>query len=261
MVDVDAAAHEALDCLARSPATGLETEGVDHDVFIVGGGQSGVTLAYALRRAGIARVTVVYVAPDERAGIWLTVARMQKLRTPKILTGPELGILALGFQSWYEARHGAEAYAAIDRILRTDWSDYLSWLRAMFGIDVRYSMRVTRIEPVNGHFRLYLETATGPKIETARKVILADGFAGAGGPYVPPAIASLPRDRYAHTAEAIDFAALEGEKCGGRRRRCVGVRCGRGYARSRRAIGRSVRPPRRDCLSAGNPCARLPGRL
>jgi cation diffusion facilitator CzcD-associated flavoprotein CzcO len=212
---VDAGAREALRLLGPDAAGWVpETDGVEHDVCIVGGGQSGVTLAYALRRAGIDRVSVIDAAPDEdAAGIWRTVARMQKLRTPKALTGPELGIPALGFQAWYEARHGAEAYAAIDRILRTDWADYLRWLRGMLGVPVRYGTRLLGIEPAGeGHFRLQLQTADGAVAETARKVVLANGFAGSGGPYVPPAVAALPRDRYAHTAEAIDFSGLEGRE-------------------------------------------------
>ena len=36
--------------------------------------------------------------------------------------------------------------------------------------------------------------ATAPQVETARKVILANGVAGNGGPYVPPVLSEgLPR--------------------------------------------------------------------
>ena len=87
--------------------------------MIVGGGQSGCAFAFALRRAGIGRVAVIDMAADEaRAGIWLNAARMNVLRTPKTLPGPENGIAALSFQAWYEARHGAGAYAAFERIPR-----------------------------------------------------------------------------------------------------------------------------------------------
>ena len=64
---------------------------------------------------------------------------MNLLRTPKALPGPELGIPALSFQAWYEARHGQAAYTAIDRIERIDWADYLSWYRQFLGIDPRYA--------------------------------------------------------------------------------------------------------------------------
>src|SRR5207302_705619 len=53
---------------------------------------------------------------------------------------------------------------------------------------------------------------TGGSIETARKLILANGVAGNGGPYVPPVLSeALPRRLYAHTADPIDFAALRGK--------------------------------------------------
>ena len=75
------------------PRTGCrDRPGIDHNVAIVGGGQTGCALAFALRRAGIGKVTVLEAAPDEqRAGVWLNAARMNLLRTPKTLPGPEFG--------------------------------------------------------------------------------------------------------------------------------------------------------------------------
>jgi cation diffusion facilitator CzcD-associated flavoprotein CzcO len=138
---------------------------------------------------------------------------MNVLRTAKTLPGPELGIPALGFQSWYEARHGREAYAGFERIPRAAWAEYLAWYRNFLEIPVRYRTRLVRIEPAPGHFRLHLETRTGPTIETARKLILANGVGGTGGPYIPPVLSEgLPRRLYAHTADAIDFAALRGKR-------------------------------------------------
>ena len=134
---------------------------------------------------------------------------MNLLRTPKALPGPELGIPALSFQAWYEARHGQEAYAAIDRIPRTDWADYLSWYKQFLNISPRYRTRLTRIEPAADHFRLHLDTPDGSTTETTRKIILATGFAGGGGKFIPDVLtANLPPPLYAHTEDAIDFAAL-----------------------------------------------------
>ena len=76
-----------------------------------------------MRRAGIGRVSLIDLATCEAAGIWLTTARMNVLRTPKNLPGPELGIPALGIQSWYEERHGQEAYAELERIPRKAWAE------------------------------------------------------------------------------------------------------------------------------------------
>jgi cation diffusion facilitator CzcD-associated flavoprotein CzcO len=213
--DPDQEARNALRLIGPDPQDWVpQREGIDHNVVIVGGGQSGSAFAFALRRAGIGRVSVIDAAEDEaRAGVWLTAARMHVLRTAKTLPGPEAGIPALGFQAWYEARHGAAAYAAMERIPRLAWAEYLSWYRRLLDIRVRYRTRLVRIEPAEEHFRLHLEAGGAAKIETARKIILANGVAGNGGPYIPPMLTDgLPASLYAHTADAIDFAALRGKR-------------------------------------------------
>lgn len=215
MADHDAAARNALRLIGPDPQNWVpDWPGVEHNVTIVGGGQTGCALSVALRRAGIGKVTVIDAAEDEtRAGIWLTAARMNLLRTPKSLTGPELGNPAFGFQAWYEARHGADAYAAIDRIPRTDWAEYLSWYRRFFGIAVRYRTQLLRIEAADGHFRLHLDADGATQVETARKIILCTGFTGNGRPYIPSVLSeALPPTLYAHTESAIDFAALRGRR-------------------------------------------------
>jgi cation diffusion facilitator CzcD-associated flavoprotein CzcO len=213
MSDPDAAARQALRLLGPDPGNWVaDRADIDHNVLIVGGGQTGCAFAFALRRAGIGRVTVIDAAADRSAaGIWQTTARMHVLRTPKSLPGPELGIPALSFQAWYEARHGADAYRAFERIPRQAWIDYLAWYRDFLGIAVRYGTQLGRIEPAaNGsndrHFRLHLDSG----VETARKIIIATGFAGSGAIAVPEFLAGLPRQLYAHTGDDIDFAALNG---------------------------------------------------
>jgi cation diffusion facilitator CzcD-associated flavoprotein CzcO len=214
MNDPDAEARNALRMIGPDPANWVpDHDGIDHNVTIIGGGQTGCAYAFALRRAGIGKVTVLDAAPDEqRAGIWLNAARMNLLRTPKSLPGPELGIPAFSFQAWYEARHGQEAYAAIDRIQRLDWAEYLSWYKRFLNISPRYGTSLTRIEPAGDHFRLHLKTPDGAATETTRKVILATGFSGAGGKYIPEVLtANLPPSLYAHTDDPIDFASLGGK--------------------------------------------------
>ena len=191
-------------------------EGIDHNVVVVGGGQTGAAFAFALRRAGIGQVSVIDAAADEgQAGVWLNRARMNKLRTPKSLEGPEVGLSGLSFQAWYEARFGADSYAEIDRIPRTRWAEYLAWYRHFLEIPIRYGTRLTRIEPVGEHFRLHLEVRDGATVrnivETARKIVLGNGVAGNGGPNIPAVLKSLPSTLRAHTSEAIDFAALRGK--------------------------------------------------
>jgi cation diffusion facilitator CzcD-associated flavoprotein CzcO len=215
--DPDTDARTALRLIGPDPANWVpDRSGIDHNVAIIGGGQTGCALAFALRRAGIGKVTVLEAAPDERgAGIWLNAARMNLLRTPKTLPGPELGIPAFSFQAWYEARHGQQAYAAIDRIRRTDWAEYLSWYKRFLGIVPRYGTRLMRIEPAGDHLRLHLDTSGGARVETTRKIILATGFDGSGGRFIPDVLTSnLSPAWYAHTEDAIDFAALRGKTLG-----------------------------------------------
>src|SRR5947209_7695605 len=96
-VDPNQHAREALRLLGADPQNWVpEHPGIDHNVVIVGGGQSGCAFAFALRRAGIGKVALIDMAPtEEAAGVWLNAARMNVLRTPKTLPGPELGIPAL----------------------------------------------------------------------------------------------------------------------------------------------------------------------
>jgi cation diffusion facilitator CzcD-associated flavoprotein CzcO len=211
-------AHEALRLLGPAPANWVPAhEGVDHNVLIVGSGQSGSALAFALQRAGIGGVSVIDAAGGaSQAGVWLTRARMHKLRTLKNLVGPEGPVTALGFQAWYESRHGQEAYAAIDRIGRADWAQYIDWFRDITGTTVRYGTRLVRFEPVTGgavpHFRLHLEVDGQPRTETARKLIFANGVAGSGAPFVPELLhTAVAQGLAAHTGHAIDFAALAGK--------------------------------------------------
>jgi len=212
--DPDNVAREALRLIGPDPENWVpERDEVDHNVFIVGGGQSGSAFAFALRRAGIGKVSVIDAAPDNAsAGVWRTSARMHKLRTPKNLPGPELGLPGLSFQAWYEARHGAAAYDALERISRLDWAAYLDWYRKLVDVPVRYGTRLVRIERAGEHLRLHLEEDGATRVETTRKLILASGFGGSGGAYVPNELMqNLPKSGYAHTSERIDFEALRGK--------------------------------------------------
>jgi cation diffusion facilitator CzcD-associated flavoprotein CzcO len=214
--DLDHAAARSLRWLGDDPKTWLpERPGFDHDVVIVGGGQTGVAIAYGLRRKGISRTTVIDAAPPGEAGVWTTIARMNLLRTQKTLSGPEYGNAAISFRAWYETQHGPEAFDAITRIPRLDWAAYVDWYRRVVGVEVRHGVFLHDIEPLDsGGFRLHLNLAGEPSVETTRKVILATGFAGGGGPNIPPVVAALPGDLWAHTADPIDFERLVGRRVG-----------------------------------------------
>lgn len=187
-------------------------EGVDHNVLVVGGGQNGSAFAFALSRAQVGQVSVIDAAgEDDEIGVWLTRARMNRLRTPKGLVGPELGFPGLSFQAWYESRHGAQAYAVFDRIARQDWAEYLRWFRESLGIRIRLRTQLKLIEPLEDRFRVQLEVDGKPKVEYARKIILANGVGGSGGPYLPPVLAALPSSHCRHTGDVIDFSAWAGK--------------------------------------------------
>lgn len=213
--DPDTFARQALRLLGPAPDNWVPDQpGIDHNVTVVGGGQTGCGISFALRRAGIGRVSVIDAAPDaDKAGVWLNRARMKKLRTPKNLVGPELGIQGLGFQAWFEARHGEAAFAALDFIPRPAWADYLRWYRTFLDLPVRYGTRLLRIEPVPGEawFRLHLAVNGVRRTETTRKIVLANGVAGSGAAAVPPLLQALPAGLWAHTSHDIDFASLRGK--------------------------------------------------
>lgn len=186
-------------------------EGHVYDAVIVGGGQSGLGAAFALIRERIPNILVIDENPAGYEGPWDTYARMITLRTPKSLTAIDMGVPSLTFRAWWEAQHGAEGWAAIDKIPRRDWMAYLRWYRHVLGLPVRNETRLERIEPVSpGLFRLAL---AGGEALLARKVILATGIQGGGHWYTPAMISeALPRERYAHTSEPIDFEQLKGKR-------------------------------------------------
>lgn len=182
--------------------------GIDHDVVIVGGGQSGLAIGYGLRRKGIERVEIIERSGPGEAGIWRSIARMKQLRTPKTMSGPEQGNVALGFRAWFETLNGPAAFDALDRIPRLVWADYLRWFETVTQARVRYKTRLLSIEPNGESLRLTIEEDGARRTATTRKLVLANGFAGAGGPNVPPVLRDLPSKVWAHSAQPIDFDAL-----------------------------------------------------
>lgn len=181
------------------------------DVVVVGGGQSGLAIAFGLMRARVDNVAVLDRAPRGGEGPWLTSARMRTLRSPKDFTGPDLDVPSLTYQSWHEARHGAAHWAALDLIAREDWAAYLLWVRDTVGIPVENGVTVTGLRPTGGLIAVGTEDAAGRRTTRyARKVVLATGQEGAGRWWLPDFVARLPGHRRAHTADPIDFARLRG---------------------------------------------------
>ncbi|MBP2231923.1 cation diffusion facilitator CzcD-associated flavoprotein CzcO [Azospirillum agricola] len=187
------------------------------DVLVVGGGQSALTLAFALRQERIGNILVVDKAPRGREGPWTTFARMRHLRTPKAVTGPDLGIPSLTPRAWFEAKHGPDAWERITSIPRGDWNAYLLWFRDTLDLPVRNGTSVTAIEPVivkpaGSLLRVTLSGPDGVEQRLTRKLVLATGQIGCGGLRIPAAVQALPRALYAHSAEDIDFTALAGRR-------------------------------------------------
>ncbi len=188
--------------------------GVDHDVVIVGGGQSGMTVAYGLKRRGVTQVEVIDQAEPGQTGIWRTIARMDQLRTGKTLIGLEGDNPTLGFRAWFETLNGPDAFDALDRIPRLAWADYLDWFQQVTDTTVRYGTRLVEIEPDGDLLRLHLESEGARRVESTRKLVLANGYAGAGGPNLPGFMRTLPKEYWSHTSEHIDFDALAGKVVG-----------------------------------------------
>jgi len=181
------------------------------DVAIIGGGLCGLVAAAALKLLGIRRIRVLDRAPAGQEGPWLSYARMETLRSPKTLAGPALGLPALTFRAWFEAQHGTAAFAALGKIPRVMWMDYLVWFRRVMGIAVENGVTVTQIRPATEDL-FTLETTAGAL--AARHVVLATGRDGLGGAYLPPIAQALPPALRAHSRDAIDFAALAGKRVG-----------------------------------------------
>ncbi len=182
------------------------------NVAIIGAGMAGLAAAFALRLQGIDAV-LYDKAPKDYEGPWATTARMETLRSPKQLTGPALDIPSLTFRAWYEAQFGLEAWEALDKIPRLQWADYLRWYRQVLALDVRNDHTLTDI---NAQDPLRVELTFSHHGETervsARKVILAIGMDAFGGPAIPDFVADVPKQFWAHSEEAIDFAALAGRR-------------------------------------------------
>jgi cation diffusion facilitator CzcD-associated flavoprotein CzcO len=207
-----------LDCLGYPAREWVAPRSVDgapvHDAIIIGGGQNGISIAFRLMRERVTNVRVLDRNPAGQEGPWLKFARMHTLRTPKTVSGPELGVPSLSIRAYYEARFGKAAWAALGKIPRAQWQDYLSWVRQTVGIDVTNDVTVTDIEPLaDGLLAVHTQSAGGPGRVLARNVVFATGIEGSGRWVVPPMIEqTVPRTHYAHTANAIDFAALRGKR-------------------------------------------------
>jgi cation diffusion facilitator CzcD-associated flavoprotein CzcO len=191
------------------PETRAPDGGIARDVAIIGAGMAGLAVGLALIRNGVSRTLLVDRAPAGVEGPWDSFARMPTLRSPKQLAGPALGLPALTFRAWFEAREGRAAWDALGKIPRGLWMEYLRWYRAEAGLEIRNGAAVAAILPEGGLFRI--ELADGPPV-FARHVVMATGRDGFGAPRIPENfLAAWRGSLFAHSADAIDFGRLAGK--------------------------------------------------
>jgi cation diffusion facilitator CzcD-associated flavoprotein CzcO len=181
------------------------------DVAIVGAGMSGLSAAFALKRLGVRNIRLFDRSPAGFEGPWATYARMEVLRSPPDLVGPALGFSNLTFRAWFEAQFGRTAWNEVYRIPRLQWMDYLRWYRRVIDVPVENEVALTGMGGDEAAVWLDLKDAKGLRRIAARRVVLSTGRDGLGGPYVPPLFRDLDRRYWAHSSDAIDFAALRGK--------------------------------------------------
>ena len=185
------------------------------DVLVVGAGMCGQTVGWGLLREGIRNIRVIERAPHGKEGPWNTTARMPILRSPKHLTGPDLGVPSLTFRAWYEAQHGRDGWEKLYKIARLDWLAYLLWVREGGGLAVENGVALETLTPAGDLLTARLSTG---KTVHARKVVIANGRDGAGGFRWPRFPSFDPADQQRqglvhHTLEDIDFSRLIGNGC------------------------------------------------
>ena len=180
------------------------------DVLIVGGGQAGLTAAFGLLKERVTNILVIDENPEGREGPWGTYARMPTLRTQKDVGGIDLGLPNLSLRAWFEVQYGRAAWDALYKIPTELWLRYLGWYRRVLGIPMRNAARLTSFRPDSGLIACAVEENGAVRTLWARTLVFATGIEGNGARHVPDFIVrNLPRERWAHTQEPIDFAALQ----------------------------------------------------
>jgi cation diffusion facilitator CzcD-associated flavoprotein CzcO len=217
--DLAAQARRELDILAYPAAPWVDgvtaPDGSEAlDCAIIGAGQFGLTIAAGLRREQVTRVTCFDAAAEGAEGPWVTYARMAMLRTPKDLTGPDLGLPSLSFRAFWQAQHGTEGWDEMHRVPRTAWMDYLNWYRTVLALPVRNLWRLISLKPSRAMLELRFATPAGERVIFARSVVLATGAAAGRSIPLPEAAHALPEGRALSAYDALDCTAFKGERLG-----------------------------------------------
>src|SRR5437588_11705526 len=170
------------------------------DVLVVGGGMCGQTATFALLREGVTNLRCLDRAPRGAEGPWTRFARMDILRSPKHLTGADLGIASLTYRAYHEAKFGVAHWEQLHKIDRLEWARYLMWLRDTAGIPVENGVRVHAIDLLPGAVRVSLAN----EAVYARKVVLAMGREGSGALRWPRFATFDPANRGAGVYHSAD---------------------------------------------------------
>ena len=252
--DIEMTAHPRMEWMAPRLYRGKPAL----DALIVGAGQSGLCIAFALMRDRVRNILVIDRAPEGREGIWVSFARMPTLRSPKDQTGPDLGIPSLTFEAWYDAAYGAGSFAGLGLIPTGAWHDYLQWYRRVLALPVRNDVAATAIAP--GRARRWRTLPAGDAVDRR-----SAGGAQAGAGHRPGRhrrmVDARLRARPAggpprpHLRDHRLRAAARADRRRAGRRRLGHGQCRRG-ARARRR-GASLLPPRRAVGGAALPLADL----
>ena len=208
------------------------------DVLIAGGGMCGQTVAQALMRDGMRNILAIDQAAYGQEGPWDTYARMLTLRSPKHLTGPDLGVPSMTFRAWYEAQHGdgeqshfdpaTPGWAGLHKVGRVDWRDYLLWVRGVMALPIVNQTCLLEVSDQPGAdgstlIAAKVQDAAGQRTVLCRKLVLALGRDGSGAPRWPrfPSLdQTLNSDKNTafrhiyHSADAINFDAFQGKHIG-----------------------------------------------
>jgi len=208
---LEARAREDLELLCMPGKSWVPQKDGVTDVAIIGGGMCGMVAWLALASGGMSNIRVLDRAEKGFEGPWLSYARMETLRSPKVLTGPSYGHGALTFQAWYRAQFGTQGWNALDKIPRFMWMKYLQWYRHVLNIPIENGISVDHVKPEGDLLRLTVSAADTDTILT-RKLVFATGRDGTGGPNIPVFIKDLPGHLWAHSADDIDFAKLKGKR-------------------------------------------------
>ncbi len=185
-----------------------------YDVAIIGGGMSGLAAAAALYREGIFNLQLFDENPATQEGPWVTYGYMKTLRSEKEEIGPALEIPGLTFQAWYTAQFGESKWKELDKIPNQLWMNYLSWYRQFLQIPVENDSCLQTLKHDGESFLLQFSQQGSQRLVRAKKVVLATGRAGFGGPFIPSFASHLTTPLISHIKEPIDFNALRGKKVG-----------------------------------------------